>query len=213
MWTWPLDSALRATAAHRAPKRVADGTCTQVWAWMTNKCRRRMNQGEGYIILEISQKKGGGGGEKVLGKQEELGIHIHGRGVLSPWGIGPSNSVFLASIWSSAIPKQAVTPSEPNFWTQSLQIHCNGSAGPRSHPSLGPVRTLWPYNWRHLWGSCSCDDECNGLLRQDQVPYGRLWWPVYCTTKGELLGGSKLNGPLAPYAWPPPPPGVRPPWI
>ena len=45
-----------ATAAHRAPEKVADGTCTQVWAWMTNKCRRRMNEGEGYITAEISQK-------------------------------------------------------------------------------------------------------------------------------------------------------------
>ena len=45
------------TAAHRAPERVADGKCTQVWAWMTNKCRRRMNGGEGYITIEISQRK------------------------------------------------------------------------------------------------------------------------------------------------------------
>ena len=48
-----------ATAAYKAPERVADGTCTQVWAWMTNKCRRMMNQEEGYITLEIFQKKGG----------------------------------------------------------------------------------------------------------------------------------------------------------
>ena len=27
---------------------------------MTDKCRRMMNQGEGYITSEISQKKGGG---------------------------------------------------------------------------------------------------------------------------------------------------------
>ena len=46
-----------ATAAHRAPERVADRTCTQVWAWMTNKCRRRINEGEGYITIEISQKR------------------------------------------------------------------------------------------------------------------------------------------------------------
>ena len=45
------------TAAHRAPERVVDGTCTQVWAWMTNKCRRRMNGGERYITTEISQKR------------------------------------------------------------------------------------------------------------------------------------------------------------
>ena len=46
-----------ATAAHRALERVTDGTCTQVWAWMTNKCRRRMNGGEGYITTEISQRR------------------------------------------------------------------------------------------------------------------------------------------------------------
>ena len=39
-------------------QRVANGTCTQVWAWMTNKYRRRMNGGEGYITIEISQKRG-----------------------------------------------------------------------------------------------------------------------------------------------------------
>ena len=70
-----------------------------------------------------------------------------------------------------------------------------------------------PYNWRRLWESCSCDDECNGLLRQDRVPEGRLWWSVYCTTRGELPGGLQLNRPLAPCACPLPPPRVKPPWI
>ena len=46
---------MRAAAAHRMPERVADGTRTQIWVWMTNKCRRRMNGGEGYITAEISQ--------------------------------------------------------------------------------------------------------------------------------------------------------------
>ena len=79
-------------------------------------------------------------------KPEELGIHILGRGVLFPYGAGPSDSMFLAPIWSLPIPKQAVAPSEPNFWTHSLQIHCNGSAGPRSHLSLDLVRKPWLYN-------------------------------------------------------------------
>ena len=57
MWIWSLDSAMGATTAHRAPEKVVDGTCTQVWAWMTNKCRRRMNGGEGYITIEISRKE------------------------------------------------------------------------------------------------------------------------------------------------------------
>ena len=46
-----------ATAAHKAPERVAHGTCTRVWAWMTDKCRRRMNGREGYITIEITQSK------------------------------------------------------------------------------------------------------------------------------------------------------------
>ena len=49
---------MEATAAHRVPEGVADGTCTQVEAWMTSKCRRRMNGREGYITTEISQREG-----------------------------------------------------------------------------------------------------------------------------------------------------------
>ena len=45
-----------ATVAHRAPEKVTDGTCTRVWAWMTDKCRKKMNGGVGYITTEISQK-------------------------------------------------------------------------------------------------------------------------------------------------------------
>ena len=146
MWMWPLDSTLGATAAHRAPEIMADETCTQVGAWMTNKCRRRMNKSGGYITSEISQVERRRG---ALGKREELGIHILGRGVLSPWDVRPFDSVFLAPIWSSPIPKQVVALSKPNFWTHSLQIHCNGSVGPRSRPSLGPIRKPWPYNFHN----------------------------------------------------------------
>ena len=67
MWTLPLDNALGATTAHKAPERMADGTCTQVGAWITNKCKRKMNEG-GYITSEISQvKKTEGGG--LLGSE------------------------------------------------------------------------------------------------------------------------------------------------
>ena len=62
------------TTAHRSLERVADGTCTRVWAWMTDKCRRRMNGREGYITTEITQsgKKGREGpekGERLLGRE------------------------------------------------------------------------------------------------------------------------------------------------
>ena len=127
MWMWPLDSAMGATAAHRASERVADGTCTQVWAWMINKCRRRMNRGEWCITTEISQRKKEEEKRDPRKRREaprmgkELGVHILGRGVLSPWDVGPSNFVYFSP------PKQAIAPSEPNFWTNSVQIHCNGS--------------------------------------------------------------------------------------
>ena len=54
-----------------------------------------MNQEEGYITLEISQKKKK---RRAPGKPEDLGIHILGRGVLFPYGAGPSDSVFLTPI-------------------------------------------------------------------------------------------------------------------
>ena len=171
-----MDSALGATAAHKAPERMADGTCIQVGTWMTNKCRKRMNERWGYITSEISQVKKGEKreeGKKVPGKWGELGIHILGRGVLSLWDVGPSDLVFFAPIWSSPIPEQAVVPSKPNFWTHSLQIHCNGSAGPRSRLSLGPVKKSWPYKYPQKKKktlvslknkSCSLDLEQKELL-------------------------------------------------
>ena len=69
--------------------------------------------------------------------QEELGVPILGRGVISPWDVGQSDFVYFSP------PKQAVALSEPNFWTHSLQIHCNES-GPKSEtlqlaPSVGKL--------------------------------------------------------------------------
>ena len=72
-----------ATAAHRVPERVADGTCTQIWAWMTNKCKRRMNEREGYIYNIRDLPRKGRKGE-APGMQEELGVLVLRRGVLSP---------------------------------------------------------------------------------------------------------------------------------
>ena len=52
--------------------------------------------------------------------REELGVPVLERGVLSPWDVGPSGSVYFSP------PKQAVALSEPNFWTHYLQIQCDG---------------------------------------------------------------------------------------
>ena len=46
-----------ATAAYLKPERVVDGTCTRARAWMTDKCRKRMNGREGYITTEITQDR------------------------------------------------------------------------------------------------------------------------------------------------------------
>ena len=47
-------------------------------------------------------------------------IPVLGRGVPSPWDVGPPDSVCLSS------PKKVVASSELNFWPHSLQIHCHG---------------------------------------------------------------------------------------
>ena len=44
MWRRLLNSAILVITTHRNPKRVSDGTCTQVMAQMTNKCRIKMVQ-------------------------------------------------------------------------------------------------------------------------------------------------------------------------
>ena len=46
-----------AIAAHRVPEKMTNGTCIRVWAWITDKCRKKMNGGVGYITIEISQRR------------------------------------------------------------------------------------------------------------------------------------------------------------
>ena len=50
----PLNSVVLATTTHRKPKRVSDGTGTQVKAQMINKCRIKMVQGELYNVKDPS---------------------------------------------------------------------------------------------------------------------------------------------------------------
>ena len=92
MWMWPLDSVMKATAAHKAPERMADGTCTRGWAWMTDKYRRRMNRREGYITTEISQRRGdsqeGEGGPETGRPRDRKEVPVWLRGV----GAFPSSS-------------------------------------------------------------------------------------------------------------------------
>ena len=117
------------------------------------KCIKRMNGGEWYITTEISQRRGGTkkkrkrGGER--GSWEARGARNSHPRPRSPF------SLRRRAVWSyvpssySIIPPTSiptVTPSEPNFWTHSLQFHCNGFAGSRFRLSLGPIRKTRPHS-------------------------------------------------------------------
>ena len=60
-----LGSAIWIIAAHRMLEGVGDGTHTQVWAGMTNKCRIKMDRKETYKIRNLP-KGGGGEGHRFL---------------------------------------------------------------------------------------------------------------------------------------------------
>ena len=100
---------------------------------MTNKCRRGMNRRDEYITIEITQREGGPEeGRRLLCDREGLEIPVLERTVPSPWDVGPPDSVCFSP------PKQAVILSEPNFWTHSLQIHCNGLSSKTATLQLAP---------------------------------------------------------------------------
>ena len=126
---------------------VGDETHTQVWAGMTNKCRIKMDRKEIYKIRNLP-KGGGGGAPRVgeghrfllhaSGESDQMGVRIIGQGARFPQIASPSTSVFLVSTRSSPPSTLTVVSLKPSFWTHSLQIHCNGSAWPRSHLSTRP---------------------------------------------------------------------------
>ena len=79
--------------------------------------------------------KGRGGKRKrrreALGKREELGTFILGWGVLSPWDKGPSDSVFLAPIWSSRLLPNKPSPHQsPTFGHTLCKFIVMGLLGP-----------------------------------------------------------------------------------
>ena len=85
-----------------------------------------MNRRDEYITIEITQREGGPEEERrLLCDREGFGIPVLEQGVPSLWDVGPPDSVCFSP------PKQVVALSEPNFWTHSLQIHCNG-LGPKT---------------------------------------------------------------------------------
>ena len=165
-----------------------------------------------YIASEIPQ----GEGEEEKKKERLLGTE-------RSWELTSSNEEsFLPGTQGRLIlcsqllfdhrpfPNKPSPHQSPTFEPTLYKFIITGPLG------LDPVRH-WAQSENHdstigtICGKgCSCDDECNSLLRQDQVPQRRLWWPAYYTTRGELPGGSQLNGPLALCARLSPPPGVKP---
>ena len=106
---------------------MADGTHTRVWVWMTDKCRKRINGREGYIITEITQSKGDGkrkeAQEKGRGFRDARGDGDSSPRANGPFSLGPLGCPILYVFLPS---ERAVASSEPNFRIYSLQIHCNG---------------------------------------------------------------------------------------
>ena len=52
MWRRPPNSAALATTTHRKPKKVSNGTSTQVGAQMINKCKIKMTQRKLYNVKD-----------------------------------------------------------------------------------------------------------------------------------------------------------------
>ena len=188
-----------------------------------------------YKVRDLPQEKGGSlGGVGV-------GVGVGGREAQVPlsslWWIRPDGSsyhrarssfsrtesssipVYLIPTRSSPPSTSTVVSSKPNSWTHFLQINGNGSAWPRSHLSMGPSQgwktwtlQLAPSVGRAAHATVSTT-TCLGRVKplSARVLVGRLWWPVYCTIRRELLDGPQLNGTLTSCAWPVHPPGVKPP--
>ena len=124
---------------------------------MTNKCMTRMDRRELYKVRDLPQ------GEREKGAQFPSScpwwIRPDGNSYPRtrssfPRIVSPSTSMFLTPTWSSPTYALTVVSSKPNPWTHSLQIHCNGSAGPGSHPSMGPspkIATLHIYIYIYIF--------------------------------------------------------------
>ena len=138
---WPLDSAMGVTAAYRAPVKVADGMCTRVWAWMTDKCRKKINGRVEYIISEISQK--GGGGWKEEAQEKERGPwDARGVGNSSPRARGPfSLGPWAVRSYTFFIPQNKPSPYQ------------SPTSGPTLYKFIvmDPVRKPWPYIYIYIY--------------------------------------------------------------
>ena len=138
-----------------------------------------MNQGEGYITSEISQKE-----EKRKGKlrgskrsweftssdEESFPPGAQGRPILCSQLLF-DHRLFL----NKPSPHQS-----PNFGSTFYNFIVMGPLGLDLVRRQAQLENRDPTIGVVYGKGCLCDDECNNLLRQDQVPQKRLQWPVYC---------------------------------
>ena len=184
-----------------------------------------MDRSEPYKVRDLPQDKGPSwGGEAQIPLSCLWWIRLNGSSYhrvrsLFPQTVSPSILVFLIPTRSSSPSTSIVVSLNISYWTYSLQIHCNGSAWPRSHLSLGPSLAwkTWTLQLAPSMGRAAramvSTMVCLGRVKPPsaRVSVGRLWWPVYYTIQGELSDGLQFNGPLTSCTWPVPPLGVRPP--
>ena len=134
---WPLGRTIGATTVHRAPKRMADGTRTWRLAWMTDKCRRRMNRREGYITTEISQRRGGP--EKGRGRPRE-----RKEALVWPRGDDASPSSGKWSLLLGTLGRSIQCVFHPQ---NKSSLHQSPTFRPILYKFIviGSVRKAWPY--------------------------------------------------------------------
>ena len=186
MKKWPLNSTTLFTATHSKSRKAVDGTGTPIITCVINKWTAKVNEKEIYNRKCPPKEERG---RKSKGKKKEDSCRSY-----HPWKLSPLSTKeprrrriihrtepedkllpFLhtfdhpSSLWScpavGALTKAQFLSSFslPNLLYRARWVwaHFPNSKEP---PKSGP------YNWRRLWESCLCDDECNDLFRQDPIP-------------------------------------------
>ena len=139
MWMWPLDSAIGATAVHRASKRVADGTGTPVATCMINKWTVKINEKEIYIMENALLEWEGGKSKRR--KKEEGCSSYH------PWKL----SMLSTKEWEE---EESVLEQSPriNFYPSSIRSII---PSPYDHVRLLEF-SLKPSSWAHFLYQIYC---------------------------------------------------------
>ena len=135
-------------------------------------------RGRIYNIRDLSKEKKGG----LLGSQKSWEFTSSDEESFSPMVQGRLILCSQLLFDYRLFPNKPSPHQSPTFGPTLYKFIVMGPLG------LNPVRCWVRSEHRDptigvvCGESCPCDDECNDLLRQDQVSYGRLWWLVYCTT-------------------------------